>query len=233
MKKIIPFAAIMLMVGTAFAADSGKDEITAAAKKLAAENNYSWKTTVESPGGNGRFRPGPTEGKTEKDGYTSLSMTRGDNTLKAILKDKKGALKTQDGEWESLADAADDQGPAQFAARMLQNFKAPAAEAESLASKTKELQVTDGTYSGDLTEDGAKSLLTFGRGGNGPEVSEAKGSAKFWIKDGTLSKFEFKVQGHVEFNGNGRDVNRTTTVEIKDIGSTKVEVPDDAKKKVS
>jgi hypothetical protein len=44
---------------------------------------------------------------------------------------------------------------------------------------------------------------------NGPEIIGAKGAVKFWVKD------------------------RTTTIEIKDIGSTKVEVPGGAKKKVS
>jgi hypothetical protein len=56
---------------------------------------------------------------------------------------------------------------------------------------------------------------------------------KFWIKDGVLSKYEFKVTGKVSFNGNDRDVDRTTTVEIKDVGTTKVEVSDEAKKKLS
>ena len=94
-----------------------------------------------------------------------------------------------------------------------------------------DLKLAEGTYSADLTEAGAKERLTFGRGGQGPEVSNAKGSAKFWIKDGVLAKYELKTSGHVEFNGNGRDVDRTTTVEIKDAGKTKIEVPDDAKKK--
>jgi hypothetical protein len=56
---------------------------------------------------------------------------------------------------------------------------------------------------------------------------------KFWIQDGVLTKYEFKVTGKVNFNGNDRDVDRTTTVEIKDVGATKVEVPDDAKKKLA
>ena len=56
---------------------------------------------------------------------------------------------------------------------------------------------------------------------------------KFWITHGALTKYEFQVQGHVEFGGNGRDVNRTTTTEIKDVGKTKVQVSDDAKKKLS
>ncbi len=42
-----------------------------------------------------------------------------------------------------------------------------------------------------------------------------------------------KVPGEVSFNGNRRDVDRSTTVEIQDIGSTKIEVPEDAKKKLS
>ena len=70
-------------------------------------------------------------------------------------------------------------------------------------------------------------------GGNGPEISGAKGSVKFWVKDGMLSKYEIKVQGKVSFNGNDRDVDRTTTVEIKDSGSTKIQLPEDAKKKLS
>jgi hypothetical protein len=36
----------------------------------------------------------------------------------------------------------------------------------------------------------------------------------------------------VSFNGNDRDVDRTTTVEIKNVNSTKIEVPDEAKKKL-
>ena len=82
--------------------------------------------------------------------------------------------------------------------------------------------------------EGAKSQLMFrGRGGgNGPEISGAKGSVKVWVKDGLIAKYEIMVKGTVSFNGNDRDIDRTTTVEIKDIGSTKVEVPEEAKKKL-
>ncbi|MDB6023208.1 MAG: hypothetical protein JWQ04_3065 [Pedosphaera sp.] len=234
MKTIFPFAAILLVAGSIMAADSNT-EVADAAKKLGQADNYSWKTTVESTGG--RFRPGPTEGMTEKDGFTVLTITRGDNTTRAVLKGTQGALKT-DGDWESLAEAAKDDGSGnfnagRFMAMTLQNYKTPAVEAAQLAGKTKELKLAEGVYSGDLTEDGVKAMLTFGRGGNGPEVSDGKGSVKIWLKDGLVSKYEFKVQGHVEFNGNGRDINRTTTVEIKDVGKTKVEVPEEAKKKVS
>ena len=162
-------------------------------------------------------------------------MTMRDNTIEAVKKGEKGAIKTADG-WQSLSEATGgDPGPAMFIARRVQTFKTPAAQVEELAGKVKELKQDGDVYSGELTEEGAKSQLMFGGrgGGNGPEISGAKGSVKFWVKDGLLSKYEVKVQGHVSFNGNDRDVDRTTTVEIKDIGSTKVQVPDDAKKKLS
>ena len=237
-------AAITLLAGSLIAADSGpKDDVKTAAGKLAAKSNYSWKTTVETPGGGGggggRFRPGPTEGKTEKDGFTFLSMTRGDNTIEAVLKAGKGALKTADG-WKSLAEATEggdgQPNPTRFIGRMLQNFKTPAAQAEDLADKTKELKKSDDAYTGELTEAGAKELLTFGPrpgGGNAPTPSNAKGSVKFWLKDGALSKYEFKLQGTINFNGNDVEVDRTTTVEIKDVGTTKLDVPEEAKKKLS
>src|SRR5881396_1935289 len=113
MKKNALFGTLALVAGSLIAADSGpKDDVKAAAAKLAAKSNYGWKTTVEAAGGGGgggRFRPVPTEGKTEKDGFTFLSMTRGDNTIEAVLKGGKGAIKTPAG-WQSLAEAADADG---------------------------------------------------------------------------------------------------------------------------
>lgn len=236
MKKYILIAALSVITSALMAADA-KDEVIGAAKKLAEKANYSWKSTSENPGS--QFRMGPTEGKTEKDGYTVVVSTRGDNTTEMVLKGDKGAIKTQDG-WKSVSELADSEGgpgnPGRFMARTAQNFKAPAADAQDLAGKTKELKSVDGAYTSDLTEDGAKELLSWGRragGGEGPSVSNAKGSVKFWIKDGVLAKYETKVKGTVSFNGNDREVDRTTTIEIKDVGTTKVEVSDEAKKKAS
>jgi hypothetical protein len=244
MKRNLLCAAIVLAAGSLIAADS-KDDVNNAASKLAASDNYSWKTTTTMPGGGGgggggRFRPGPINGKTQKDGLTLVSFTMGDNTLDTVIQGAKGAIKTEDG-WKSLEEAAqDDQGPARFMVRRLRTFKSPAADVQDLLSKTKEVTKSDDAYSGDLTTDGAKALLTFGgrRGGGGggggaPPVTNAKGSVKFWIKDGMITKYEIKVQGTITINDEDRDVNRTTTTEINEIGTTKVEPPDEAKKKLS
>jgi len=234
MKRNILFGAIALLAGSLLAAESPKDEITSAAKKLGDKANYSWKSTVAVPEGS-RWRPGPTEGKTEKDGCTQLTMSFGDNKSQAFLKGDKGAVSDPDGGWQSLADLENAEGPGRFFGRMFRNFKAPAAQAADLAAGAKELKKDGDAVSGDLNEEITKELLSFrGRGGgDGPTVSNAKGSVKFWVKDGVLSKYEFKVQGKISFDGNDRDVDRTTTVEITDIGTTKVDVPEEAKKKLS
>jgi len=231
MKTKVIACSLALVAGSLLAADP-KDAVIAAAKKLADADNYGWKQTIENAGGGG-FGAGATEGKTQKGGYTWLSIQGRDNTIEAVKKGDKGAIKGQEG-WRSLADASSgEQGRGAFMARRLQNYKTPAEQVEELAGKVKDLKQDGDAYAGNLTEDGAKSLLTFGgRGGNGPDISGAKGSAKFWVKDGVLTKYETKVKGTVSFNGNDRDVDRTTTVEIKDVGSTKVTVPDEAQKKL-
>src|SRR4051794_16502742 len=130
MKQNFLCGAIMLFAGSLLAAGSDpKDDIGSAAKSLAGKGNYSWKTTVETAGGGGgggRFRPGPTDGKADKDGTISLAMTRGDNTIEAVLNGTKGAIKTADG-WQSLSEATagdggDQPNPGRFLARMLQNY---------------------------------------------------------------------------------------------------------------
>ena len=236
---------MVLLAGSLMAAD--KDDVSAAIAKLAAADNYSWKSTVANPagGGGGRrggFGAGPVDGKAQKNGliFVSLGGRGGGPGTDAFVQSTNGAMKTEDG-WQSLADATKDEGdggfnPARFMAMRLQAYKAPAAEAKDLLAKTKSIAKADDVYSGDLTEEGAKAFLSFGPprgGGEGPEISGAKGSVKFWLKDGVLSKYEIKVQGTISFNGNDRDVDRTTTIEIKDVGTTKIEVPDEAKKKLS
>jgi hypothetical protein len=236
MKKNLLFSALALLAGTLLAADAGpKDDVKNAAAALGSQSNYTWQATVEVPA-DSRFKPGPTDGKTEKDGYTTLSFNFGDNTTEAVINGTNGAVNTDDG-WKSLAEATKDDGGGgfnrtMFLARMVQNYKVPAVEAASLADDAKELKQNADSISGDLTEAGAKELLTFRwrRGGDGPTVTNPKGSVTFWIKDEQLAKYQYHVQGTVSFNGNDRDVDRTTTVEIKNVNTTKIDVAPEAKK---
>ncbi len=228
MKSILPIGLVLLLGAPLIAADSPKDTVIQAAKKLADKANYAWKTSVEMGD-----RGGTIDGKTEKGGLTSETMTWGDFTMDAILNNGKGAMKTDNG-WKSLKEAVEEQGRDAFIGRILERSKAPAREAEDLAGKAKELKEADGVYSGDLTETGAKDLLTIGRtaDGGGPEVSNPKGSVKFWMKDGLLTKYQFSLQGMMNINGTDRDVSRTHTTDIKDVGTSAVTVPSEAKAKL-
>jgi hypothetical protein len=233
MKKTILCCATMLAAWSLSAADP-KDDITAAAKKLGEQANYSWKSTVVVPD-DSPFRPGPTDGKTEKDGYTCVKSSFGDNTMETVKKGEKSAFTNPDGEWQTPEEAGQQEGPGRFMAGMARNLRPPAEQAVEVANGVKEFKADGDAIGGDLTEEAAKNLLRMRRGGGnggGPTISDAKGSAKFWIKDGLLSKYELKVSGKVEFNGNEMNQDRTTTVEIKDVGATKIEVPEAAKKKI-
>jgi hypothetical protein len=233
MNQNVLFGAMALLAGSLLAADSNpQDAVKDAAKSLGAKDNYSWKTTIEF-GGN---EVGTIEGKTEKGGATVLALSRGDNGMDAVLKGGKGVLKLDEG-WKSVAAVAEDndqQGAPRMVAQLLRTFKAPAEEAADLAGKTTDFKLADGVYSGALTPDALKERVRFGRrsGGEAPDVSKAKGTAKFWLKDGSLAKYEISVEGTVTFNGNDRDVDLKNAVVIKDVGTTKVTVPEEAAKKL-
>ena len=242
MKRNVLIGTMALVAGSLLGADANpKDDVKGAIKKLADAGSYSWKATTDTGGGGGgggQARPGPTEGKLGKEGFACVSITRGENTTEAVLKGDKRVVKTQDG-WQTVeemaAAAAGGGGGGRGRGAGIRNLKVPAVEADDLLGKVKDLKSAEGACSGDLTEEGAKALLTFGgRGGGGQsQATGAKASVKYWVKDGVLSKYQYNVQGTVSFGGQDRDINRTTTVEIKDVGTTTVTVPEDAKKKLS
>jgi hypothetical protein len=222
----------LVLATNSFLAAEPKDDVLAAAKKLGESANYSWNTKVVVPEGT-QFRPGPSEGKIEKGGVAYFTTSFNDNVSQTYVQGEKGAVSNPDGGWQSLAELDNAEGFARFRAAFARNFRPPAAQAAELAAATRNLKQDGDAYVGELTEDGAKTFLRLRRGGDAPAISGAKGTVKFWIKDGVLSKFEYSVKGSMEFNGNNIDLDRITTVEIKDVGSTKLVVPDDVKKKLS
>jgi hypothetical protein len=230
--KCVLLTGVLALVTCSLAMAEPKDEVLAAAKKLGEAANYSWTSKVVVPEGT-QFRPGPSEGKLEKDGLTYFTNSFNDNVTQTYVKGEKGAVSNPDGGWQSLAELDGAEGFARFRAGMARNFRAPAVQAADLAAGTKALKKEGDMYTGELTEDGAKSLMRLRRGGDGPAIQGAKGSVKFWVKDGVISKYEYSVKGSMEFNGNNFDIDRVTTVEIKDVGTTKLTVPDEVKKKLS
>ena len=228
MKMLLTISSLLLLSLSVTRADP-KSEVAAAIKKLG-EQSYSWTSTPKTEGSESARRQGPIEGKTEKGGFTYLKGSVGETSYEVASKGDKMAV-NYDGDWHSAADLGED-------SRALQRLKAlkkPVEEAESLAGKVTELKKdSDGVYSGDLEAEAAKALFAL-LGRRAAEAPSAKGSAKFWVKDGQLTKYEFGVRGKITVGGEDKrevDISRTTTVEIKDIGSTKISLPDDAKDKL-
>jgi hypothetical protein len=219
------FAASALLLASTLAYADAKDDVVAATKKLAGES-YTWKATTE--GGFG----GTQEGKRQKDGLVWVSVTVRDNTIEVVKKGEQGAVKA-DGGWKPLADVvnADAQGPARFIARLVQSSKGPAVEAQEIAEKLEKVEKSEGAYAAKLSEEQVKSILTSFRPGANQlvQVKSPKGEAKFWLKDGAPAKVQYQLSGIMSFNDQERDVSRTTTVEFKDVGSTKVDLPAEAK----
>lgn len=252
-RNILCLTVAMLATGPLFA--DSKDDVQSAVKKLADAPSYSWSTKTENAGGGGGFGGrggGPSSGKATKDGYAVITRTFGENTMESVIKGDKTVMKNQEGAWqtpeEMMAAFGGGNGAPPGGGRGGRGgfgrggaANMPAAEAAALIGGVKELKTVDGVISGDLTKEavGAR-LFPFGggrRGGAGggeapPLPENAQGNVKFWIKDGSLAKYEYNVQGTMSFGENNIEINRTTTVEIKDVGTTKVEVPDEAKKKL-
>ena len=228
----------VIALATCWARADVKDDLTAAAKKLADSDNYSWTTGAKRPAG---AIAGGGDGKIQRDGLTILNLgIRGETTM-IVFKDGKGAFQSPGESWKSVGGAADAStqpatGDARMIASMIATYKPPAAQALSLIEKAQDLhQADDGSIAGTLSADDAKALIQrrMVRGGGGAvEVQDPAGDVKFWTADGVLRKFQLHLTGQMNVAGQERDINRTTTVEIKDVGTTKLDAPDEAKAKM-
>lgn len=225
-KNLLAIAACAVTLTLPAAETTPKADIVAATKKLDAKPNYSWTTTTVVPEST-PFKPGPSAGKAIQGGLAYFNFTFGDNTTEVYLQGETNAIGSAAGGWQTAKELENDDGPGRFTSFLVRNFKAPVAQAEELVEAAKELKKEGESYASDLTEDGAKKQFRW------RNVTEPKGSVKFWIKDGQLQKFQYKLTGKVDFNGNEIDVDRETTVEIKDVGTTKLELPEAVKKKWS
>jgi hypothetical protein len=214
------------------------NQVSDAIAKLKAATNYTWtSTTVAGP--DVQFTPPPVKGQTDSTGFTKFSSQFGDNTAEVILKGDKAAVKGEEG-WK-LADFGGPPGPEIFALAMARNGTA-SDEAGLILQGVPELKTLEGgALGGELTGDAATDLLSIGPHRNAakanpdapafPGPKGTKGSAKFWIKDGALVKYQTHLIGTVSFDNNDMVLDFTRTTEIQDVGTTKLNIPDEARKK--
>lgn len=246
MKRLVILGVAGIVMGglaSARPSPDAKTDVKNAVRKLADQAGYSWTAvTIGANQGKDPQEKEKTTGRMEKEGYTLLSMDKGGKVSEAAIRGEKVAVKTADG-WKNAADF-DPKGDAKgkldkslVLAQGLQKYRTPAAEAAAFADLVKDLQAQEGgLYSGEFTDEGVKSYIdgTTKPGKKPADLTEPKITAKFWLKDGSLAKYEVVLEAK---KPKGKDktlagTKTTVTTEISDVGSTKVELSDDAKKKL-
>lgn len=220
--------AVFCLCGVALG-DANQD-LVAAATKLTDAGNYSWRSVTNDTSGNGSTLI--TDGKTDKSGYTTVNLNSGDYYVRLIIKGESGAINTGDG-WKTADDLTDNRRAARFLSFTVRGFKSPAVLAQEAASHVKELRAEEDAFVADVTGNEAAQLLSpMANLRGGREMSNAKATVRFWVRDGVLSKYQVHATYTVSRNGNDTDIDRTTTVDFTDIGSATVEVPEDVKRKL-
>ena len=243
MAKLIVVAALALLAGRA--ADEDLDK---AAAKAAEMGNYTAtvNTKVEGMGGGGGGgggegrAPQPVEIQVKSDAPVHLKS--GD--VEAYRKGDVLAVKSGDtwkrAERPQRGEGGGDRNAA--AAFRLRGVRAPheiLKELKSSAFKEVKREDAEGSkvYSGDLTEEALKALRPQNRrgggggGGGDRPAPKSTGKAKIWVNgDGVVTKYEVYVESTFEREGEEMTTKFTSTVEIKDVGSTKYDVPEAAAK---
>lgn len=222
MKKKVLFCGLALLAVPLFA-DSTGDDVTSAVRKLGDIGSYSWHSTFSDSEDS---QSGSTDGETAPDGFTYVQVSLDGNSFEFATKGGSVAITDPAGDWQPL-DQLDPRPEAnRLMLSLVRNFKTPDEQAARLAGAVTAFKKDGEVYSGKLTEYGAKALL----GDDGGAVTNSSGSVKFWITDGDLTQYEFKVKGTVTANGADQDISRDATVEINHVGTTKVTMPNGARR---
>ena len=246
MAKLMAVLAASLLLGRA-----ADDDLDKAAAKAAEMGNYTATITTKMEGGGGgggggdARAPQPVEMNVKADAPVHLKS----GEIEAYRKGDAMAVKSGE-TWKRLEAPQRGQGGggerpdrATMAAQRLRSVRAPHEVLKELKSAAfKEVKKEDGDggriFSGDLTDEALKALRPAGRrggqGGGGADrpAPKSTGTAKIWVNgDGAVTKYEI----HTETTSKNRDdedvtLKFTSTVEIKDVGTTKYDVPEDASK---
>ncbi|MBM3847635.1 MAG: hypothetical protein FJ405_15285 [Verrucomicrobia bacterium] len=207
-----------------------KQELIDGIRKLEQASGYSWSYVPKVTGSESAGRSqAPFSGKTDKDGYALIQGKSGDTEVELATKGEKLVV-NYNGGWISTAEI----GEQNSTVKRLRLIKRPSEEARLLADKALGLKKgTDGAITTDLDGAWAKEIFSL-LGRRAAAAPSAQGLARFFLKDGVLHKYEFTVRGKIRSRDDTQEVDliNTITVEIKDVGNTTLEIPEEAKQKL-
>jgi len=232
-------AAACTAISSAAAAEDPREELIAAIKKLGDAPNFTY-TVTGSSSSNRRTRNThrTSEFQIEKPDLAYMALRYSNFTNVVVIKGTAGVIKTEDG-WKTLADAesrvlspGDARRQSRVAARGFLDDRgkviqlAVTAAIEKQARALKNLKFVDDAFIGELPpeEFGGR---TFGPGTGVVMPTKAQGTVKYWLKQGVLWKTETDTE--TEY-GEDDHVSSLTNIEYKNVGTTKIKIPDEAQK---
>lgn len=126
-------------------------------------------------------------------------------------------------------------GPETSYSNLQNTLSRPHEEIAIIVAGASDLKVSDDVVTGTLSETAAALLLVHA-GQKNITPRRATGTVRLWVKNGALQKYETHLQGTLAVEGrDGRrevTVNQTATTTLSEVGTTKLEVPEEAKKKL-
>ncbi len=209
------------------------EELAAAAKKASEAGSYAFK--IESKGdGKGVNTLPSVEGRYEKDKAQALKVNGTESFRKA------GLVVVKDGEaWKRLEKPAKGDKPAK-GSLTIQTFGAIKLPHEELTDFEKSFEKVEKAEEGDLTvftgaltAAGARTLVSSGSKAEGKARANFvySGTGKVWVnKDGAIVKYEVAVKAKGTLKEKDVEQTITRTVQLSDVGTAKVGIPEAAEK---
>jgi len=207
------------------------EELSAATKKASDMPSYTFKIDTKGDGKGVKAAPA-VEGRYEKDKAQSLKINGTDTFRKA------GLVVVKDGEaWKRLEKPPKGEKPAR-GSLTIQSFGGIKLPHEELADFEKAFEKIEKTadgelvlYSGALTPEGARTAGSTGSKAEGKSTLTYSGAGKVWVnKDGVIVKYEIAVKAKGTVREKEVEQSHIRTVQLSDVGATKVEVPEGAAK---
>lgn len=197
-----------------------------AIRQLKAAPNYSWTTVAEFP--DAPFKVTPINGAMGANGYAIVKCDAGKQEV-AI----QGKVRV----WKGISGwQAPTPGNAKDpAVQDLLSAQTPTGELSELAIMLNEVK-TNADYSFTVNIDPAtakaylqSSLKGRAPSGVAPEIKTASGNLRLLLKEGFPQKYTITIDAVISLPFGTKTVARKSTTEIKDVGTTSVELPPEAR----
>ena len=232
--KMLTLSMIVCLGGTALAADpppasDPPQVVKDAIQKLADSANFTWRAITRETSQSVTVIQ---DGQTQQDGSTLIRLNSGGSNIQIALKGGSSVLNVG-GAWMT-ADEATDQ---RQAARFMSTVTSPALVAGRIASRLDNLRADGSEFVAQLSGGEVNNVISplYSLDAiriRGVSETGAKATIKFWITAGVLTKYQVHATGTMTRGGDATPVDLTVTVDFRDIGTTKVSLPEQARKKL-